>query len=1244
MEGMCQRRAWIGWLVGALVATGCSEIVPFESGNGTEGDNQPPVLESIDPKTGTENQAVDFVVEVADVDGDTVAISMTDGPTSADFDTQTNTFSWTPAYSTVDCATGELKVTVSFSADDGKGGTDTLEVTIKVQNDEDHDGTPDATDSDIDEDGLANDEELETDVCVGDTDGDQIGDMEDNCPLIENPTQTNTDGQDDGGDACDDDDDDDGTPDLTDLCPTLVDDGTDTDGDGEGDACDPDDDGDGTNDESDKCPLIKDDGTDTDSDGDGDACDDDDDDDTILDDDDNCPKDANEPQTDTDEDGKGDFCDDDDDNDEVPDGEDNCPTVKNTDQQDLDKDDIGDACDPCLDDTENEDPDGDLKCSKVDNCPNVPNKDQENTDGDELGDACDPDDDNDGIDDDDDNCQFIENPDQANCEDDEQGDVCDEDDDNDGVDDDDDNCQCQWNPDQLDTDTDALGDACDPDDDNDEELDEDDNCPLAPNPEQLDFDKDGDGDDCDPDDDDDEVDDAKDNCPFAPNTEQTDTDGDDEGDECDEDDDNDSVLDNVDNCPLTKNAGQKDLDNDALGDACDPDDDGDGVNDGDDNCPMVKNPATGDAQLDVDGDGLGAACDDTIHIPAAAYFGSNTTNADGDARAGTVAVVLKGANACSGVCADAGLFVLEDAGYATIVDGGWADVTPSGVVYQPFCGQDGVALVRAELSNATLAFDRVSSGELDQLLDPTGVPVLNDGPDGVTLAELKVDKNSSKIYAVTASGPPIFKKSAGSFQDINGVAAVKGGDGVLYYHAKSTVGQYDLAVFKSGPATDPIKQHHELRFLDLEPGTGFPVYCHRAEPESPAVVQRFEGGSKGVQISVTGATCLDLQFTIDPAGVWWLDYADAGGRSVLRWVPGAPFQYIAAGKGEVKIHPAGTQTYIRFKEGDTVNVFHHNASGATKQVVTNVTMVALKESASTAGGLGLVYRQSPSASPIRATLIDEGLVASAEIAKNVSPIPSTPQNAWMSPQNILWTHLLEQQAGPPKTRVYHVELVSGLPAKLQVAFAYATSGKAKMSFHGSIGLLGVDGLESAGLYKVTGTKASLIADATGPHTVLAESGGMAFVAYPVAGSKYALARVDPSKALAEELSDELVGPPQYTTIQQSTQRFWFTWETALGSTYAYLEDGEMTPWQTDQATIFAVDWTPDNDPEPWGVRMRKSFGDPWVWCELPPSVSCWTMDTVESLAWSKVDPSGRVHAVYFQESEAILWRNLGTAD
>jgi len=105
-----------------------------------------------------------------------------------------------------------------------------------------------------------------------DEDGDSIVDEEDNCPLVANTDQLNTDGAEDGGDACDDNDDNDSWEDDYDNCPLVVnDDQFDSNEDGVGDACDPD--NDGAPSHLDNCPLIPNsDQLDSDGDGRGDAC------------------------------------------------------------------------------------------------------------------------------------------------------------------------------------------------------------------------------------------------------------------------------------------------------------------------------------------------------------------------------------------------------------------------------------------------------------------------------------------------------------------------------------------------------------------------------------------------------------------------------------------------------------------------------------------------------------------------------------------------------------------------------------------------------------------------------------------------------------------------------------------------------------------------------------------------------------------------------------------------------------
>jgi hypothetical protein len=105
--------------------------------------------------------------------------------------------------------------------------------------------------ADSDGDGIGDNCDTGTDPCAalgGDSDGDGVCDKLDNCPLVSNPNQEDSDG--DGiGDACD-------TP--TDPCEAL---GGDSDGDG---VCD----------KLDNCPLVSNPSqADSDADGIGDACD-----------------------------------------------------------------------------------------------------------------------------------------------------------------------------------------------------------------------------------------------------------------------------------------------------------------------------------------------------------------------------------------------------------------------------------------------------------------------------------------------------------------------------------------------------------------------------------------------------------------------------------------------------------------------------------------------------------------------------------------------------------------------------------------------------------------------------------------------------------------------------------------------------------------------------------------------------------------------------------------------------------
>ncbi len=156
-----------------------------------------------------------------------------------------------------------------------------------------------------------------------DTDGDGLVDGVDNCPLLSNVAQTNTDG-DNMGDLCDPDKDNDGVLNANDFYElTSLGGRLDTDHDGIPDTCDA-----GC---ASATPVAM--VSDTDDDGD-----------SITDGSDNCPTASNSTQSNADADAYGDACDADIDGDGVLNIADNCPTVSNALQIDSDGNGLGDDC------------------------------------------------------------------------------------------------------------------------------------------------------------------------------------------------------------------------------------------------------------------------------------------------------------------------------------------------------------------------------------------------------------------------------------------------------------------------------------------------------------------------------------------------------------------------------------------------------------------------------------------------------------------------------------------------------------------------------------------------------------------------------------------------------------------------------------------------------------------------------------------------------------------------------------
>ena len=88
--------------------------------------NRPPVLEPIGDKTINEESTLTFTINASDPDNDSLAYFASNLPSSATFNTVTQTFSWTPTY-----AEGSYQVT--FAVNDGSlSDNETITITVEM--------------------------------------------------------------------------------------------------------------------------------------------------------------------------------------------------------------------------------------------------------------------------------------------------------------------------------------------------------------------------------------------------------------------------------------------------------------------------------------------------------------------------------------------------------------------------------------------------------------------------------------------------------------------------------------------------------------------------------------------------------------------------------------------------------------------------------------------------------------------------------------------------------------------------------------------------------------------------------------------------------------------------------------------------------------------------------------------------------------------------------------------------------
>ncbi|WP_372895479.1 putative Ig domain-containing protein, partial [Stieleria sp.] len=90
--------------------------------------NQPPILTPLPLQTGLEDEALQFVVNADDLEGEPILLRSPSLPAGAQLDPYTGAFTWTPTFAQAGSYTFPIEAT------DGSGGTDTIEVSLTIAN------------------------------------------------------------------------------------------------------------------------------------------------------------------------------------------------------------------------------------------------------------------------------------------------------------------------------------------------------------------------------------------------------------------------------------------------------------------------------------------------------------------------------------------------------------------------------------------------------------------------------------------------------------------------------------------------------------------------------------------------------------------------------------------------------------------------------------------------------------------------------------------------------------------------------------------------------------------------------------------------------------------------------------------------------------------------------------------------------------------------------------------------------